>query len=176
MLLELKYVCMCLNSFCIHSALYGTTEKIALCLILQLNGQQHMDPGFFSLLRLQCAFPFPPATPTLCDIVIPFNTHTERHLKRREKTKRHKQVKCLCCEGHSDVPLSAELRLGPLTHVMKTWKCNAIPFVPMWNTHTASEYWSTERQLGICYKWWNRNVLRLPEIGFFFLWHINKSF
>ena len=43
------------------------------------------------------------------------------------------------------------------------------------HTHTHTEYWSTEQQLGIWYMWWNCNVLRPTEIGFF-LRHINKLF
>lgn len=63
------------------------------------------------------------------------------------------------CRSYSNVPLS------PVIHAMKKWN-NAIHFLSFRNTHTHTLN-IDQQQLGICCKWWNRNVQRHTEIGFF---------
>lgn len=155
----------------------GVKTTILLCFILQLNVKKnHIFFWFVRQLLFHFShytghFPFLQPPQTRCDILIRFNTHTRRHLKKKKiKKRRAKQSNknkwnvCVLKVMPKCSPEPCALAETPVT-----WR-NGNRIIHFSNTHTLTdaEYWSTEQQLGICYKWWNRNVLRHPEIGFFF--------
>lgn len=162
-------------SFSSHDGITYVWVKttILLCFNLQLNGKKQIffvcQTTTFSLLTLHWAFPFPPATPNTLWHTHPFqHTHQETFSKKKKRrTKQSNKNKWNVCV------LKVMPKRSPepcaLAETPVTWR-NGNRIIHFSNAHTLTdaEYWSTEQQLGICYKWWNRNVLRHPEIGFFF--------
>lgn len=126
----------------------------------------------FRCLDYSAHFPFLQPPKTLCDIHIHFNTHTKRKIQGKKKQNKATQTSeiSVLWRSYSNVPLSPVLWRRPPKFEVGKWKWKTTESLShILATHTLRdpEYWSTEQQLGICYKWWNCNVLRHTEIGFF---------